>query len=325
MVFIINKILLQTAFAFVPATWDWPLVIMIFVAAFWLWYLYQFNDPYYNEKVSKMFKALSGYYMWTCFMLLVAKALEKTSFKGGLISWLLGNIYLILGLPFIVVIILSQSNRNLKSLAKNEIKFETASELMDHLRLVQQLIEKYKTDKNSYLLLAGYIEQHKDVCIEEDCPLKISKKKLRKDKSELDMTFDEAIARLNQVIERMYVAGLKEFKTNARLRIAYALFLLDRKESQINQNRALEELEIAKQLNPKFDEEFLIYRYTKMITESVNDKQGGGEDDHRELDVVGLIAFDNYKRQCIEGIRQASSYHKAFWMELLEDMPSKLF
>ena len=138
-VFIINKIMLQTTFAFVPDEWDWPLIILIFSAGFWLWYLYQFDDPYYNEKVSKIFKSLSGYYMWTCLMLLISRAFYNTSFKGGLICWLLG-------LPFILIIILSQSNRNLKSLAKNEIKFDTPTELMDHLRLVLQLIENHSRE-----------------------------------------------------------------------------------------------------------------------------------------------------------------------------------
>lgn len=225
-------------------------------------------------------------------------------------------------MPFIIIIILSQSNRNLKSLAKNEIKFETANELMDHLRLVQQLIEKHKTDRNSYLLLAGYIEQHRDVCLEDDCPLKAKKK--RKDKVELEMSFDEAISRLTQVIDRLYVAGLKEFKKHARLRIAYALFLLDRKESQMNTNRALEELDIAQKLNPKFDEEFLIYRYKRMINETSNDNKADGENDARELDVVGMIAFDNSKKLCIDYIRQASHFHKEFWMELIADMPGSL-
>jgi hypothetical protein len=109
-VFIVNKILLQTTFAFVPKEWDWPLVIIIFVAGFWLWYLYQFDDPYYNEVVSKMFKALSGYYMWTCFMLFIAKVLENTSFKGGLISWLLGKLLLLFPfayLPFANILLIS--------------------------------------------------------------------------------------------------------------------------------------------------------------------------------------------------------------------------
>ena len=37
------------------------------------------------------------------------------------------------------------------------MKFETAQELTDHLNFIIQLIEKQKTDKDSYLLLVGYI------------------------------------------------------------------------------------------------------------------------------------------------------------------------
>ena len=104
-------------------------MIIIFVGGLALWYLYQFDDPYYNEIISKLFKILSAYYMWTCFMLFVAKILESTSFRGGLISW-------IIGLPFIIIIMLSQSKGNLKTLTKSQIKFETPNELMDHLRFV---------------------------------------------------------------------------------------------------------------------------------------------------------------------------------------------
>ena len=111
-VFMINKIMLQTTFAFVPSEWDWPLVIMIFVGGLALWYLYQFDDPYYNEIISKLFKTLSAYYMWTCLMLFVAKILEKTSFEGALISW-------VIGLPFIIVIMLSETKGNIKTLTKS--------------------------------------------------------------------------------------------------------------------------------------------------------------------------------------------------------------
>lgn len=98
--FAINKIVLQTAFAFVPGDWDWPLVILIFVGSLAVWYFYNISDPYYNETVSKMFKIFSSYYLWTCGMLFISKVFESTEFKGGLISW-------IIGLPFIFIILLS--------------------------------------------------------------------------------------------------------------------------------------------------------------------------------------------------------------------------
>lgn len=88
-----------------------------------------------------------------------------------------------------------------------------------------------------------------------------------------------------------------------------------------NKKKALEELTIAESLNPMFDEEFLIYRYSKLITDQLGDKENDPDD--QEIDVVGAIAFENHKKLCIEFIRQASQFHKKFWMELLEDIPSK--
>jgi hypothetical protein len=128
----------------------------------------------------------------------------------------------------------------------------------------------------------------------------------------------------------MYVAGISEFKKSVRLRIAYAFFLLDKKENQqtaqggviqSGKNKAKEELDIAKRLNPRFDEEFLIYRYGRIITESLESNSTG--DERAELDVVDQITLQNSKTLCIEFIRQASQFHKEFWTELTEDFPSR--
>jgi hypothetical protein len=58
-------------------------------------------------------------------------------------------------------------------------------------------------------LLAGYIEKHKDICLEEDCPLKSSKKK-RGSKNEVEMSFEVSLLKLIQVIDRLYSDGVKK-------------------------------------------------------------------------------------------------------------------
>lgn len=45
--------------------------------------------------------------------------------------------------------------------------------------MVLELICNQKDDKNSSMLLIGYIERHKEMCNEGDCPLRIEKKKRR--------------------------------------------------------------------------------------------------------------------------------------------------
>jgi PAS domain S-box-containing protein len=63
----------------------------------------------------------------------------------------------------------------------------------------------------------------------------------------------------------MYINGIKKFKNSCKLRISYAFFLLERIS---NKKKALDELVVAENLKPEFDEQFLIYRYKKMIEDS---------------------------------------------------------
>ena len=100
----------------------------------------------------------------------------------------------------------------------------------------------------------------------------------------------------------------------------YAFFLLER---MYNKPKALEELSIAQTLKPVFDEQFLIYRYKKMIEDQLGDNPNAEAGGQSDLDVVGMIAFENHRSMCEEFIKQASHHHKQFWMELLEDIPSK--
>ena len=66
----------------------------------------------------------------------------------------------------------------------------------------------------------------------------------------------------------MYSQGIKKFKKSVKLRIAFAFFLLERLNDK---KKALEELSVAINLKPSFDEEFLIYRYKKLIQDNLND------------------------------------------------------
>ena len=196
--FIGNKIVLQVSFAFLPESYQWPMVIMIFVGGLCIFYFYQYEDPYYNETVSKMFKILSAYYLWTSTLLFISKSLQTTSFTGGLVCW-------IVGLPFIIVIMLSTSKGNIKTLTKSQIKFETPDELIDHLRYVLQLVEKQKdNDKSSYLYLAGYIEKHKDVCMEDDCPLKVTRKKRQVNNIDKEYVKEHSEMSFNESVNKLY-------------------------------------------------------------------------------------------------------------------------
>jgi hypothetical protein len=90
-------------------------------------------------------------------MLFVSMLLSSYNFDGGLIIWASG-------LPFFGILIYFESSSNINKLFKSNLKFKSGDELDSHLKYVLQLIHNHKADKNSYMLLIGYIEKHKEVC-----------------------------------------------------------------------------------------------------------------------------------------------------------------
>lgn len=93
---------------------------------------------------------MSSYYFWTNFMLLMSQVLKATGFNGGLVIWLSG-------LPFIGIIIIFERKSNIDKLFSSNLKFKSGEELDGHLTYVLQLLETKDVDKNSYMLLIGYI------------------------------------------------------------------------------------------------------------------------------------------------------------------------
>ncbi len=146
--FILNKIALQLFFTFFDE--EWLLIGIIFFGGSIIAYYYIYDDPFYDKTIANIFKILSAFYLWTCTVVTTLKILERINFKGGLILW-------IAPLPFIIFISISYSKYSLQTLLKNQLKFKTPKELTEHLRYIIQLIQFQKTDKNSYLLLVGYI------------------------------------------------------------------------------------------------------------------------------------------------------------------------
>ena len=84
----------------------------------WLYWIYNIEDPYYNENIGKFYKIVSTYYLWTNSMLMISLVLYNTEFNGGLIAW-------ILGLPFIGLIMLSEKKSHIETLVRSDVKFRS--------------------------------------------------------------------------------------------------------------------------------------------------------------------------------------------------------
>lgn len=129
------------------------------------------------------YKVCTTYYLWTNGLLLIAKALENTNFGGGLIAW-------VIGLPFLFAIMVTTRKSYIDTLVTSQMKFRSGKQVRDHIRYVVELIDNREKSKNSYMLLIGYVEKHKEVCELEDCYLK-SKIKLKK-----KMSIDEEMTEI---------------------------------------------------------------------------------------------------------------------------------
>lgn len=306
-VFIINKIVLQVSFALFHN--EIVLVLLLFTGASLTAYFNVIDDPYYDKIMATFFKIIALLYWWCNFMIFILLIIRQTHFDGGMIVWMIG-------LPFIMICGLSLSQDNLNALIKSQIKFKNDDDLLDHLKLILLLVKRQKKDKDSHLLLVGYIQKHQEICLETDCPLKIGN---NKNVSPNDM--DDMIARLIKVIERLYISGIKKFKLSIRLRISYAFFLMEKLNLK---KKALEQLSLAENFNPGFEEEFLIYRYKKIIEDNIGEDARNSDPNEvqHEVDVVGMIAFESHMKFCVYFVKQAAEFNKKYWLELLKDNPS---
>jgi len=105
--------------------------------------------------------------------------------------------------------------------------------------------------------------------------------------------------------ESLYRIGIQKFPTSTSLIIAYAFFLMERRQRI---HEAIRELTSAEAFRPPFDEQFIIYRYKKM-----NEDQGD--------DLIANIAYESSLRQCFQYIEKVASLHLDFWTTLREDRP----
>lgn len=174
------------------------------------------------------------------------------------------------------------------------------------------------SDRNAAILLDGYIEIHRQTCNQDDCPLKqkvLKSNRMTKSLMSSDENLNEKYALLVQLLYKMFFHGIKKFPNDTSLRVSYAFFLLEKMRSK---QQALQELNQAEQSKPPFDEQFIIYRYKKIIEDEIAETQNEGAGG---LDVISELAFQNHLRQCQANIEKSALQHMEFWSQLSEDNP----
>lgn len=188
---------------------DYHYILLIFIigGSLLIFFKFHFNSPYYNEKVAKLWSCLMSINLWTAIMLCFAKFMEGTLFEGSIVAWMIG-------IPFIVLIVITNRDQRVDLLLINVNKFQSGDELQNQIRFILKLISWQATNKNAAILLDGYIEIHKQTCNKEDCPLKqkITKgnyKQTRGAAGNDDIMTDKTNL-LIKLLDRMYYYGIKK-------------------------------------------------------------------------------------------------------------------
>lgn len=114
----------------------------------------------------------------------------------------------------------------------------------------------------------------------------------------------------------MFIYGIKKYPQCTKLQITLAFFYMEKVGNKV---KAYEQFTKALvETDPSFGEQFIIYRFRKILTEKLEENQEGGE----KTDLIEIIRFDNYISLCEEGMDISGRLHKEFWIELLEESPN---
>ncbi len=189
-----------------------------------------------------------------------------------------------IGLPILIAIIALSEDRGLTLLMTNLNKFKKGENVQKQISHFLELVDNKDIDRDAKTVLKGYIFLYEETCTLSDCALK-------KYIFNYDTNNIETIPFLLQHAEALYQNGISKFPNCTSLRISYALFLLERLNKKYQGNL---ELINAEKCSPKFDEQFIIYRYKKLVEEHTTEV---GEFEEN-IDVVSNIEYKNHSNQC---------------------------
>lgn len=288
------KVIMVVVYTFISRNGDNQWIYIFFLMFFSLYLAYSFyeHQPYFNKITMKMHNALCLVYLYTNGVLLIAKCFEHSAFNGAL-----GLLFI--GLPIVVLIVVFEKDKVLSGLVESINKNTRGDKTATQIQSLLNIIDQKDTYRNANILLRGYIEKYEETCSLKDCALK-------KYLSSYKTSNIDAVVFLLQHCEYMYQAAISKFPNNTSIRISYAFFLLERMNKK--QQASLELANTEKHF-PTFEEEFIIFRYKKLLEEQTAEL-GDNEDN---LDVVSNIEYKNHFNTFKNSIAKVATLYLEFW------------
>ncbi len=303
--------ILLTTF-FTQDEYRWVITLYMLGGSALLFFKARNEKPYYQEMMNKITDVINGLFVWACVCLVIVMISDSSDFNGGMQAF-------IMAVPMIGVIVVTKTSRRYYILLKVIDDFDNPDEWFLKIRYYIELVQHKEVSREAAVQLNGFIFHHEESCNNVNCPIKsytnglLQSLKDKKKKQQKSST--ESFSLLMSYAKQLFAIGVAKFPTNSSLHIAYALFMKDRLNDK---STAISEFTAAEKSNPQFDEQFLIYRYRRMLEDETMEVNEGGA---ASMDVVTMLAYENCLQQCKEAIEKAAYLHMEFWLELLEPEP----
>lgn len=302
---------------FIQESHQWMIAIVLTLTSFIVFIKCHLERPYYNELINRISDINNGTYLWSCGLLILAMLLADTEYTASVPLFFLGT-------PIIGVIFYTMDFHGDKLLMKPIEQFESGDDWYRKIKYYIALIHNKDTDRKAAIELKGFIYDHEETCQKKDCPLKLYKNNItaaiqdKKRKVGKNLGIENNNLLWNYA-NRLFQQGIAKYPNTTLMGIAYAQFLIERMG---NKTLARHELARVSKLDPPFDQQFVIYRYDRLMEDigvGDGDDDSGGQSGNADL--VSVIAFNNYYEQCQDSIKEAARRHTEFWTELEKKEP----
>ncbi|CAD8178352.1 unnamed protein product [Paramecium pentaurelia] len=288
----------------------YTLIVILFqlVTSYTLFYSVNKHTPFYNTKIQRIWSITAGINFWTQFMLLYAYVLEGKFLQKTFIIW-------IFGVPFIFAILAMKELSYVDLVTACMKSTQNGIETVEICTYILALNTQSEINQKSQILLAGFIEFHKQSCDKLDCVLLSNHKK----KNKTVNVFKDRKQQIVLLVNQTYLEGLEQFPECADLKISYAYFLLDK--MQLKQ-QALNQLNLAENCDPSFDQQFFIYRYKRIIEEQIQKQQQSNNNNKKKLDIVTEKNLKSEIKNIHYLIEDSCMEYLYFWSQLQEEVPN---
>lgn len=188
---------------------------------------------------------------------------------------------------------------------------------------MEQLIKLTFYKEKEIYRMSGYLEFHKKLCLEIDCPLRSNRKSEKKSRSSYEQYTTRKYGKLVNFINFTFKKGLARFEHSIDLRLLYSYYLF---EHILNYSQAMEQIkncesELEFQIAPinNFKTEFL----KRKIGEKIKEERSAEKDGEKMISLDG--EKEEWSKKLDDEIEQASLAYLEFWNVLNNDYPSNKF